>query len=170
MANDIQRKVRARALDARKFLEFGEVVTYNAEGGRHMIDAVFEMDLKVTEPRFWVNALPSTPPDQILIKALEQHPYSSQTFIPLGITTCMAVVCGTAEDGGPDLEQLKAFLVPPGKGICYNRGTWHSGFMSIGKPNEVAVIMGLSGGLADTRIIDIGAEVIMDCLFEGAAR
>lgn len=56
---------------------------------------------------------------------LEKHPYTTQSFIPMGGKVKYLVV---VTDGGkkPNLEGLKAFIARDGQGICYGAGVWHA--------------------------------------------
>lgn len=73
------------------------------------------------------------------LHTLERHALGSQTFVPLGNTTCLAVVAPTRPDGGPDTAALQAFLVRPGQGVTLHRGIWHHPLLTDG-PADVFVL------------------------------
>ncbi|BAO38440.1 ureidoglycolate hydrolase [Kluyveromyces marxianus] len=72
------------------------------------------------------------------LKVLEKHPFSSQTFIPMGRSTSMGfayivVVALPNEKGEPDLLTLKAFLCKPNQAVTYGAGVWHAPMIVIGE-------------------------------------
>ena len=57
------------------------------------------------------------------IDMMEKHPLGSQAFVPMKETTFLVFV---APNGAkPNLNEVEAFIVPPGIGVNYNPGTWH---------------------------------------------
>ncbi|KAI9825416.1 MAG: Ureidoglycolate lyase [Thelocarpon impressellum] len=92
------------------------------------------------------------------IKILERHPYTTQTFVPLGLSpsdaeTCYLVVVAPtlpstaqavgvpAEDGLPDLENTKAFVARGHQAVTYAAGTWHAPMIVLGSEREVAFVV-----------------------------
>ena len=73
------------------------------------------------------------------LHTLERHALGSQTFVPLGNATCLAVVAPTLPDGRPDTDALQAFWVGPGQGVTLHRGTWHHPLLTNG-PADVLVL------------------------------
>ena len=57
------------------------------------------------------------------IDMMEKHPLGSQAFVPMKETTFLVFVAPTGAK--PDLNEVEAFIVPPGIGVNYNPGTWH---------------------------------------------
>jgi len=57
------------------------------------------------------------------IDMMEKHPLGSQTFVPMKETTFLVFVAPTGNK--PNLNEIEAFIVPPGIGVNYNPGTWH---------------------------------------------
>jgi len=72
---------------------------------------------------------------QCELNMLERHPYTNQAFIPMGpgdgdgLTDpgklYLVVVAKNAEDGGPDLGTLRAFVATAAQGIVYDTAVWH---------------------------------------------
>ncbi|OAA59717.1 major facilitator superfamily transporter [Niveomyces insectorum RCEF 264] len=60
------------------------------------------------------------------IKMLERHPFSTQSFIPMGAEVKYLVVVTRAGEDAPDLEQLHAFVASDKQGVCYGPGVWHA--------------------------------------------
>ena len=57
------------------------------------------------------------------IDMMEKHPLGSQAFIPMKETTFLVLVA--PKGAKPNLNEVEAFIVPPGIGVNYNPGTWH---------------------------------------------
>ena len=57
------------------------------------------------------------------IDMMEKHPLGSQAFVPMKETTFLVFVAPKGPK--PNLNEVKAFIVPPGIGVNYNPGTWH---------------------------------------------
>lgn len=64
---------------------------------------------------------------------LERHPYSSQTFVPMGQDlrklSYLVIVANTDEslaDKLPDPKLLKAFVCRGNQSVTYGAGTWHA--------------------------------------------
>jgi len=152
-----QQTVVALPVDPETFAEFGEVIHHRA-AGRHYIETAFD-NAAGTSPSLWVNALAATPSSDIALHGFERHPHSSQSFIPLGFAACLAVVAPGGSDGGPDLNAIRAFVVGRGRGVCYRRGIWHHGFISLDHPSEVAVIMASTCRPDDTEFLPLRSPI-----------
>jgi ureidoglycolate lyase len=59
------------------------------------------------------------------VRLLEQHPCSTQAFLPMICSRFLVVVAPTSSGGGPDVSGLRAFVCSPGQGITYAVGVWH---------------------------------------------
>ena len=57
------------------------------------------------------------------INMLENHPFSSQAFIPLQKTTFIVIVAPISEF--PDLNSIEAFKIPSTEGINFLPKVWH---------------------------------------------
>lgn len=153
-------------LDPDAFAEFGDII-HHGSSGRHYVPGAFDTAAGAA-PRLWVNSLRATRASDIVLSELERHPHSSQSFIPLGSACCLAVVARDGADGRPDPDQVRAFVVAPGRGVCYRRGTWHHGFISLDQPSEVAVIMALTDRPDDTEVRPLPAPVRVRVTESGA--
>ncbi len=87
------------------------------------------------------------------IKILERHPHSTQTFIPMGKSSgpmegsiedeqasYIVIAALSGKDGQPDLDTLRAFLVPTHQAVSYNLGVWHHPLLTLNKTVDYAVI------------------------------
>lgn len=77
----------------------------------------------------------SSPNEKVyLSKVLERHPYSTQTFIPMGQDlnkiSFLVIVAktddSTSPDNLPDPSQVEAFICKGNQSITYGAGTWHA--------------------------------------------
>lgn len=113
------------------------------------------------------------------VDILERHPYTSQTFIPLGLSSREALLARylvivapslppSAADstlpvppsmrgerlpgrGLPDLNKVRAFIADGSKAVTYAAGTWHAPMVAVGeKPISFIVVQFANGvGLED---------------------
>jgi ureidoglycolate hydrolase len=74
------------------------------------------------------------------LRRVERHPFSVQAFLPFGARPTVTIV---APPGEPPqhARQFTAFIVPPGHGITYHVGTWHTGFMGLEGNEAVATFV-----------------------------
>jgi ureidoglycolate lyase len=71
---------------------------------------------------------------------LERHMRMTQLFVGLGdAPLCMVLGKPNHAQGKdvPDLDQVKAFILPPGHGIMIHQGTWHDFPMALDRPVTV---------------------------------
>ena len=64
---------------------------------------------------------------EVTLNALERHPYTNQTFLPMGQpkdSIYLVVVTKNGPDDRPDLGTLRAFSARADQGIVYNKGVW----------------------------------------------
>ena len=73
----------------------------------------------------------------IKIDMMEKHPLGSQAFLPMKETTFLVFVAPKGEK--PNLNEVEAFIVPPGIGVNYNPGTWHFPLISTEDMNFLVV-------------------------------
>lgn len=102
----------------------------------------------------------------LTVEILERHPYTTQTFIPLGISPSgasearyLVIVAPSLpasaadnslpvpEGGGlpgrglPDLTRLKAFVAKGSQAVTYGAGTWHAPMVVVGsRPIDFVVV------------------------------
>lgn len=82
-------------------------------------------------------------------KVLERHPFSTQTFVPMGRSrndvAYLVIVAPTASDGLPDLSGLEAFIVKGDQAVTYGAGTWHAPMVALGDVVDFAVLIHENG-------------------------
>lgn len=57
--------------------------------------------------------------------SLEMHRLTQQAIVPL-TAPVVHIVATSSEDGEPDLDSLRAFAIPVGRGLCMRPNTWHA--------------------------------------------
>tara|TARA_R110002060_G_scaffold28576_11_gene38706 strand:+ start:4811 stop:5266 length:456 start_codon:yes stop_codon:yes gene_type:complete len=117
------------------------------------------------------------------VSILERHPYTTQTFIPLGLSPREAqnvrylvivapslppsqadaelpVPKGDALPGRgfPDLGKVKAFIAHGGQAVTYGAGTWHAPMVVLGnKAVDFVVVQFANGvGVEDCQEVEFG--------------
>ena len=93
------------------------------------------------------------------LHTLERHALGSQTFVPLGTATCLAVVAPTLPDGGPDTDALQAFLVGPGQGVTLRRGTWHHPLLTLGAAD--VLVLERRGATVDCEVMALTTRILV---------
>jgi len=101
------------------------------------------------------------------VRILERHPYTTQTFIPLGVspsdpsTQFLVIVAPSLPstiqsiDGKeevqrpPDLENLKAFICKGDQAVTYGAGTWHAPMVVLGRRRVDFVVLQFVNGVGD---------------------
>lgn len=90
---------------------------------------------------------------------LERHPYTSQTFVPMGLafddtsTRYLVIVAPTLpprqafpDTGPPDLCNLQAFVAHGRQAVTYEAGTWHAPMVVIGEKRlDFVVVQSMNG-------------------------
>tara|TARA_B110000003_G_scaffold267080_1_gene294901 strand:- start:151 stop:645 length:495 start_codon:yes stop_codon:yes gene_type:complete len=71
------------------------------------------------------------------IDMMEKHPLGSQAFVPMKDTTFLVFVAPKGVK--PNLNEVEAFIIPPGIGVNYNPGTWHFPLISTEDMNFLVV-------------------------------
>jgi ureidoglycolate lyase len=89
--------------------------------------------------------------NRFTVRILERHPFTTQTFCPLGLATenkrtyFLVIVAPSldisvqGEEGGalverpPDLKKLRAFVAHGGQAVTYAPGTWHAPMVVLGE-------------------------------------
>lgn len=74
---------------------------------------------------------------------LERHLRMSQVFVGLGDAPFMLVLGKPNHARGaqvPDLEEVRAFVLPPGHGVMIHPGTWHDFPMALQRPVTVLTL------------------------------
>lgn len=162
--------IAAEPLTEAAFCAYGEIVENRTGLRRRDLSVPFQATDVAAAPALWVNRLEQHGSSGIHIDRMECHPHSAQTFVPMHLSRCLAVVALSDGDGKPDLGSLRAFVTQAGQGLCYRPAVWHYAFTSLDGPNEVVVIMGSAGGDGDTIVEPVvpGVDVMLELDRENA--
>ncbi|KAH8752151.1 ureidoglycolate hydrolase-like protein [Hyaloscypha sp. PMI_1271] len=94
------------------------------------------------------------------VKILERHPFTTQTFIPLGFLSPsssdegLPVPTPTQTNGRlpgrglPDLKNIRAFVANGAQAVTYGAGTWHAPMVVIGRNPIDFVVVQFANGVA----------------------
>jgi ureidoglycolate hydrolase len=150
--------VRATEIDAKAFAPFGDVIRAPASVPRTDYSSPFENrrpDARINCYTTSVDAvtLPAT------LKVMERHVHSFQTFLPLDTDHYLVCVAPQGSGDLPDMNGLRAFIVPAGTGITYRVNVWHHPMTALGRRAQFAVWMWRSGGDDDEEFIDLSQGV-----------
>ncbi|SLM38381.1 ureidoglycolate hydrolase [Lasallia pustulata] len=98
---------------------------------------------------------------KLQISILERHPFTTQTFSPLGLPhdskdTCFLVVVAPSLPGTrsgvrnpPDLANIKAFVARGDQAVTYGAGTWHAPMVVLGEKRVDFVVTQFVNGVPD---------------------
>lgn len=77
------------------------------------------------------------------IAILERHPFTSQSFIPMGggADVSYIVVVADSDPSGskPDLASIRAYTVKGNEGVCYGAGLWHAPMAVVGEVRDLGI-------------------------------
>ncbi len=163
-------QIHPQTLTAGAFAPFGQVLDSSGAGDGHAANAGtarrfdgaadFDNRRDHAQPNlalFDVQPLPL--PHAITV--LEQHPYSTQTFLPLRATAYAVAVCSPDPTGAPDAATLQAFVVPPDVGVHYWVGTWHHAIIALDAPARFAALVWEDGTAGDCTEVTLAAPVTL---------
>ena len=77
----------------------------------------------------------------VTIAALERHPHSTQSFVPIRAGRWLVVLAPTLADGLPDMANVRSFMAGPEDAICIQRNVWHAGLTVLDGPAEFGMMM-----------------------------
>lgn len=77
----------------------------------------------------------------VTVTALERHPHSTQSFVPIRAGRWLVLLAPTLVDGPPDMANARAFLAGPEDAICIHRNVWHAGLTVFDGPAEFGMMM-----------------------------
>ena len=124
---------------------------------------------------------PSIQNGKLKLSVLERHPYTTQTFSPLGLspsssdTTFIVVVAPTLAstvngvERAPDLTNLKAFVARGHQAVTYGVGTWHAPMIVLGRRRVDFLVTQFVNGTEDDceEVAVEGVDVALEGLPKG---
>ena len=114
------------------------------------------------------------PGNRFAVRILERHPFTTQTFCPLGLAsggtqTCFFVIVapslnisvksgegGPRVDRPPDLTKLRAFVAHGGQAVTYLPGTWHAPMVVLGESRVDFVVTQFVNGVPQDDCQEVG--------------
>lgn len=84
-----------------------------------------------------------------MAKVLERHPYTSQTFIPMGISgdkDAYVVICApNGANDKPDVSKIEMFVAKGNEAVMYNAGVWHAPMVTLVDKIDFCVLTNQNG-------------------------
>jgi ureidoglycolate lyase len=151
--------VRLEPLTPERFAPFGDVAARPTDMRRRYLPTAVDCAEEATAISLWISSAAATGTLPLQVTALERHPFSAQTFVPLDAGRYLAIVCEAAPGGQPDLRTLRAFLADGRQSVTYARNVWHHSMTVLDNGMEFAVAMGMTGRGDDDVFQDLGAAV-----------
>lgn len=158
-AQNASRAIEAEPLSPAAFAAFGDVAERPIDMRRRYLPTSDDRAADAATFSFWISGAAKIGSLPLPIVTLERHPYSAQTFVPLGSSDYLAIVCGTAPNGQPDLASLRCFIAGPHQSVTFARNVWHHPSTVLGEKMEFAVAMGTTGRNDDDVFVDIAAGI-----------
>ncbi len=154
--------IKSSPLTAEAFAAFGQLLQGSgAQTERQGFAARMESVRPDARPNMtYMKLIPAT--GSIRIEALERHPCSNQTFIPLTGTRHLVAVCPSAANGAPLIPQLKVFVAGGSQAVNYDADVWHAPRMALSAPGEFIMFRWDDGSDRDTELIQLETAVEVD--------
>ena len=154
--------IRALPLTAEAFAPFGQVLqgTGLATERKPFASRMHNARPDARPNMTYMRVVPESGP--LRIAALERHPHSNQTFVPLNGTRQLIVVCGSDDRGAPDLETLRAFAAAGSQAINYDANVWHAPRIALSAPGEFIMFRWDDGSASDTEWLDLPSPILVE--------
>ena len=142
------------------FAPYGLVSGLTAAGSL-LVEGAFEATEDAQQPVLQIVKIAS-PQQTVVVKQLEAHPFSAQTFLPLDMAPSLIVVCDWNGTEGPDVATLRAFIAQPDQIVTYHRGVLHHKITPLEPVATFAMAMRQTGRGGDTVLYELGELVSID--------
>lgn len=154
-------EIIAEPLTERAFAPFGQVIAGTGDGaGRRPFLARMHNGRTQAQPNLtWMRIAPQPLP--VTVTALERHPHSNQTFVPMNGTRQLVVVCPSDAHGAPLPAQARAFVAAGSQGVNYDANVWHAPRVALCAPGEFAMFRWDDGGGEDTELIELQVPFVV---------
>lgn len=97
----------------------------------------------------------------VVIRRLERHPHSAQTFLPLRVGMWLVVLAPTDGDGQPDISGAVWTLAGPGDALMIHRDVWHAPLAVLEPGSVFAMIMWSSAAGDDGVVADLVRPIVL---------
>ena len=137
--------IKAKNITKKNFSKFGQLIDTSKknpisinDGYAQRFDDLINIDTSKKKGKAIISIFKAKKRGfPIKIDMMEKHPLGSQAFLPMKETTFLVFVAPKGEK--PNLNEVEAFIVPPGIGVNYNPGTWHFPLISTENMNFLVV-------------------------------
>ena len=99
--------------------------------------------------------------NKVTITALERHPHSTQSFLPIRVGRWIVLAAPTLPDGSPDIANVRAVVAGPEDAICIGRNVWHAGLTVLDRPAEVGMMMWKADAGDDGVLYELKTPVVL---------
>lgn len=154
-------EIVAEPLTPEAFAPFGQVLagtgaaTERRPFAAHMHNARAQARPNLT----WMRIAPQPLP--VTVTALERHPHSNQSFVPMNGTRQLVVVCPSTAGGEPLLAQARAFVASGSQGVNYDANVWHAPRVALCAPGEFAMFRWDDGSAEDTELVELRVPFVV---------
>lgn len=146
--------IRPVRLTSELFAPFGKVHERPRGIGRDYFDEALISNRSQARPS--ISFVRNNPVSSVRLKVerLEQHKYSSQTFIPINAARWLVVVAGD-KGGKPDGDSVKVFVASDAQGLTFTPGTWHLALHVLDRVSTHAIFMWRDETDGDETLADV---------------
>lgn len=154
--------IRAERLTAEAFAPFGQVLQGTGAGAqRKPFASRMRNDRPAAQPNMtWMRVVPVA--GSVRIDALERHPHSNQTFVPMNGTRHLVAVCPSAPDGSPLPSQLRIFVADGSQAVNYDADVWHAPRTALCAPGEFVMFRWDDGSALDTELRALEVPIVVE--------
>lgn len=131
--------LKARPVDAAALAPYATVLSV-VDGKARAFPEVMEKD-DVAGAHAFTILCPKPVDGVVRVAALERHPHSTQSFVPIKAGRWLILVAPKTVDGAPDMDGALAFVAGPEDAICIGRDVWHAGLTVLDQPAQFGMIM-----------------------------
>lgn len=155
--------ITARPLTQEAFAPFGQVLMAAGTGGAERYEFAASIDNHRADAKpnmtFIKGVVKGGP---VMVRAMEKHEFSNQTFVPLNGTCYLVAVCPTAADGGPDLDAIQVFVASGAQAVNFGVDVWHAPNTVLAEPGEFVMLRHDDGSDADTETVELDTPIEVD--------
>jgi ureidoglycolate lyase len=155
-------RIVAEPLTAEAFKPYGAVLEGPSVPGRVYVNDTLANGRPHAPLSLSIATVAPTKALPLVVKVLERHEHSSQSFIPLSVSRYLVLATRDAPGGGPDVATLRAFVARAGQGVTYAMGTWHHPVTVLDTPASFAVLMWRDGSVGDEEFVPVTIPLTVD--------
>ena len=131
--------LKARPVDAAALAPYATVLDA-ADGKARAFPEVMEKG-DVPGAHAFTILCPKPVEGPVRVAALERHPHSTQSFVPIKAGRWLVLVAPKTASGEQDLGGALAFVAGPEDAICIGQDVWHAGLTVFDRPAQFGMIM-----------------------------